>query len=280
MERYLFISDAAKEVQVESHVLRYWEEELHLPIRRNEMGHRYYTESDVELFKQIKVMKENGLQLKAIKMILKDGRIDVMAQEEQERGAEEKASLVGEEEAEETMAIRIAEPETDGPEGAELSTQEELRQEKARRLQWLLKQLFLETLQENNRELCKEIKESVVKELDYQFRAQEEREEEREKLRDQREEEHYRKVDALLRKKVRFAKAGTEEKGIRKEGTQKDSTQKDGPQKDSTQKDDLQKETAAQDRPEATEDNTGRGRSSRRKKVTFREKKGKSLLRI
>lgn len=265
MERYLFISDAAKEVQVESHVLRYWEEELHLPIRRNEMGHRYYTESDVELFKQIKVMKENGLQLKAIKMILKDGRIDVMAQEEQERGAEEKASLAGEEEAEETMAIRIAEPETDGPEGEELSTQEELRQEKARRLQWLLKQLFLETLQENNRELCKEIKESVVKELDYQFRAQEEREEEREKLRDQREEEHYRKVDALLRKKVRFAKAGTEEKGIRKEGTQKD---------------DLQKETAAQDRPEATEDNTGRGRSSRRKKVTFREKKGKSLLRI
>ena len=34
MERYLLISDAAKEVQVESHVLRYWEEELHLPIRR------------------------------------------------------------------------------------------------------------------------------------------------------------------------------------------------------------------------------------------------------
>ena len=31
MERYLMISDAAKEVQVESHVLRYWEEELPTP---------------------------------------------------------------------------------------------------------------------------------------------------------------------------------------------------------------------------------------------------------
>ena len=35
------ISDAAKQVQVETHVLRYWEEELKLPIKRNEQGHRY-----------------------------------------------------------------------------------------------------------------------------------------------------------------------------------------------------------------------------------------------
>ena len=42
-----YISEAAKKVQVENHVLRYWEEELQLPIKRNEMGHRYYTEQDV-----------------------------------------------------------------------------------------------------------------------------------------------------------------------------------------------------------------------------------------
>ena len=35
MKEYLMISDAAKEVDVESHVLRYWEEELKLPIKRN-----------------------------------------------------------------------------------------------------------------------------------------------------------------------------------------------------------------------------------------------------
>ena len=82
MSDYLFISDAAKEVKVESHVLRYWEEELHLPIKRNELGHRYYTEEDVERFKQIKSMKERGLQLKAIKMILRDGKLDVLSMEE------------------------------------------------------------------------------------------------------------------------------------------------------------------------------------------------------
>ena len=75
MENYLLISDAAKEVKVESHVLRYWEDELHLPIKRNELGHRYYTQEDVERFKQIKGMKERGLQLKAIKMILSSSSI-------------------------------------------------------------------------------------------------------------------------------------------------------------------------------------------------------------
>ena len=35
--RYL-ISETAKLVQVEPHVLRYWEEELGLSIKRNEMG--------------------------------------------------------------------------------------------------------------------------------------------------------------------------------------------------------------------------------------------------
>ena len=48
--RYM-ISDASRLVDVEAHVLRYWEEELGLPIGRNEMGHRYYTEEDIRLFR-------------------------------------------------------------------------------------------------------------------------------------------------------------------------------------------------------------------------------------
>ena len=42
-EKMFMISDAAKQVEVESHVLRYWEDELELPIKRNKLGHRYYT---------------------------------------------------------------------------------------------------------------------------------------------------------------------------------------------------------------------------------------------
>ena len=47
------ISEAAKQVDVESHVLRYWEEELGLTIGRTEMGHRYYTKDDIQLFRCI-----------------------------------------------------------------------------------------------------------------------------------------------------------------------------------------------------------------------------------
>ena len=43
--RYM-ISDAAALAGVETHVLRYWEEELDLTIPRNEMGHRYYTRAN------------------------------------------------------------------------------------------------------------------------------------------------------------------------------------------------------------------------------------------
>ena len=76
MSEELLISDAAKEVQVESHVLRYWEEELGLTIQRNEWGHRFYTREDVEKFKRIKDLKERGLQLKAIKMLMVAGRLE------------------------------------------------------------------------------------------------------------------------------------------------------------------------------------------------------------
>ena len=71
-QTYYLISDAAKQVQVESHVLRYWEEELKLPIKRNELGHRFYTEEDIARFISIKRLKEKGLQLKAIKLVLQD----------------------------------------------------------------------------------------------------------------------------------------------------------------------------------------------------------------
>lgn len=67
--RYI-ISDASKKIDVEPHALRYWEEELGLDIPRNEMGHRYYREEDVKILKNVKLLKEQGFQLRAIKMIL------------------------------------------------------------------------------------------------------------------------------------------------------------------------------------------------------------------
>ena len=239
MENYLLISDAAKEVKVESHVLRYWEEELHLPIKRNELGHRYYTKEDVERFRQIKNMKEKGLQLKAIKMILKDGKLNMISEEvsvQEEKLSQgkqlpmrdsirpEEQELQERREAGIIMPINIVDShelrerrkgEVDNEGNGQV--QENDRDEKARRVQWLLRQLIRETLLENNQELCKEIKESVVKELDYQFRTQEEREEERERQRDKRNEEYYQRMDDLLRKKSKGHSGGAAKEEKKKE---------------------------------------------------------------
>lgn len=221
MEQTLFISDAAKKVHVEAHVLRYWEEELELPIKRNELGHRYYTEEDVKRFQEIRELKERGLQLKAIRLILKNGKLDRLADGENtqaEKAAEaakiaEKANSAAK--AAEKMpadaqhgkktveVLKTAEKVTGEVEPIKTTSVvgEESREEKAARLQWLLKQLFREVLQENNEAMCREVRESILKEMDYQFRMQEEREDEREAAQIKRDEEHFRRVDELLRKK-------------------------------------------------------------------------------
>lgn len=191
---YYLISDAAKLVDVESHVLRYWEEELQLPIKRNELGHRYYTTKDVERFKEIKELKERGLQLKAIRLFLKDGKVENL------EITDKFHEKIIEKEIEKSHDKTTDKTCENLPELSERNLHpEENKAEKARRLQWLLQQMLAETLRENNQELCQEIKESVVKELDYQFRLQEQREDAREVARGQREDEYYQKLDELLR---------------------------------------------------------------------------------
>lgn len=245
MGTYLLISDAAKEVKVESHVLRYWEEELRLPIKRNELGHRYYTQEDVERFKQIKMMKERGLQLKAIKMILKDGKLDVLPKEYmQEKAGGTNADEAGEENTMgiEVISVRDADRGnkpigTAEPEFSEAALQRapqlsaESREDKARRLQWLLQQLIRETLRENNEELCQNMKESIIKELDYQFRNQEEREEERDRLAQQRSEEYYKRMDELLRKKSGRRAEKPEKREKKLQETEKAAPAKNGDKK-------------------------------------------------
>lgn len=186
-----FISEAAKEVKVENHVLRYWEEELNLPVKRNEQGHRYYTKDDIERFIYIKQLKEEGLQLKAIRSLL------------------EKQGIVEEEPEFEQLGKKNPSPQLMILNSNKLKTkrnfeivEEEDKQEKAYRLQMLLKAMVAEAVSENNRELGNEIKEIVQKEMDYQFRMQEEREEEREKQRIERENAHYTRIDELLREKT------------------------------------------------------------------------------
>lgn len=60
------ISEAAKKLHVGPHVLRFWEDELHLHIPRNKMGHRLYSAREMQLLEQIIQMKKEGYSLKEI----------------------------------------------------------------------------------------------------------------------------------------------------------------------------------------------------------------------
>jgi DNA-binding transcriptional MerR regulator len=197
------ISEASKRVDVEAHVLRYWQKQLGLPISRNEMEQRYYKEADVELFKKVKVLKERGFQLKAIKMLLSnldkpeqldteaelllgeklDGREQDMQQEDKQPVNESGTSLIAENEQSEIAD----EPNT------------KMNQFKA-----VLSHIVMEALKENNVILSKDISSNVtggmIKEMNYLMRIQEEKEEER-----------YRKFDATLRdyQKSRMMTAAT-----------------------------------------------------------------------
>ena len=70
-ERRYSISQAGRLVGVENHVLRYWEDELHLEIPRDRKNQRYYTKLHIEMFQKINELKEKGYQLKAIEPVLK-----------------------------------------------------------------------------------------------------------------------------------------------------------------------------------------------------------------
>ena len=70
MDKRYTVAQTVQITGVKSYVLRYWEEELDLRIGRNELGHRYYTGYDIQLFMNIQELKKRGLQLKAIKELV------------------------------------------------------------------------------------------------------------------------------------------------------------------------------------------------------------------
>ena len=171
--RYM-ISDAADMVHVETHVLRYWEEELELAIPRNEMGHRYYTRDNIKEFQKIKDLKDQGYQLKAIRMILHSD--DLL----QEKSAVENRESVD--------ARMLPQPSVrESGVTAELSAEERMCQ-----FRELMSDIVGKAIAQNNEELSqsigRDVQEMVIKEMNYLMREQ-----------DAAQEERYRKLDAAIR---------------------------------------------------------------------------------
>lgn len=159
-ENGYLISDAAKQVEVESHVLRYWEEELSMEIPRNELGHRYYTEEHIQKFRKIKDLKDKGYQLKAIKAVI-SGEVTEESQE---------------------VAVEPAVPVS-----SFVSVDRKMEQ-----FHTIMTDIISQALERNSEVLSQDIAgrvgEKVIKEMNYIARVQEDKQEER-----------FKKMDELLR---------------------------------------------------------------------------------
>lgn len=176
-EVHYMISEAAKRVNVETHVLRYWEEELSLSIGRTEMGHRYYTEEDIQLFCCIKELKEQGISLKELKGLIPD-----MLR------TREKLKL--QKEATHTEIVSnnsIAEHA------------EKLSDTTLEELQLQIGKVFQNAMLENNKLLEESVNQvitqKILKEINYLFQAQ-----------DRQEEDRYKKLDHLIRQQQVYRK--------------------------------------------------------------------------
>ena len=186
--RYI-ISDASKLVDVEQHTLRYWEDELKLDIERSALGHRQYSEEDISTFKKIKALKEQGFQLKAIKMILPD--IDKMETLDPASLLKLKEQINGDEMREEEF---VNNKRNELVMGASANTMNlsTASSDRTGQFRMIMKDIMSDALKENNIELSDTVSmnvtNSVIKEMDYMMRMKEEREEER-----------YKQFDKLLR---------------------------------------------------------------------------------
>ncbi len=201
--RYM-ISDAADMVHVETHVLRYWEEELALSVPRNEMGHRYYTRENIKEFQKIKELKEQGYQLRAIRMILHNGKLEEVTDED---SADWYVNTMDEEiEADPLSLVPNKKSFVRTQQNLQTSQQDSVGlspEERMSQFRELMNDIVGQAIANNNEALSeqigKDVQERVLKEMNYLMREQDEAQEER-----------YRKLDAAIRgsarRKVLFGK--------------------------------------------------------------------------
>ena len=194
-EIHYLISDASKKVDVESHVLRYWEDELELKIPRNEMGHRYYTEFHIRLFQQIKKLKEKGYQLKAIKSalekMLEEGK-DELSDEMLVQGA---AALRESAVCRDGQSLQVVE---EGGAPGPLTAEEKMEQ-----FQEIMNHIIGRALEHNNEQLSQDISslvnDRVAKELEYLMRVG-----------DKKAEERFKRLDETIREYQKEGKGRAE----------------------------------------------------------------------
>lgn len=194
------ISQVVEKTKIKSHTIRYWEDELELTINRNNMGHRYYSNEDIQLFLKIKELKDLGYQLKAIKMLLPDihkledldtSSILQLKDELNMKVMEQVVSDVSNAYSKSNSNSASGGNSVEAGEAIATVSKEDKRNlaktskgpGKMLQFQDIMRRIVLEAVKENNAEISETITEnvtdSVIKEMDYLFRVKEDREEER-----------------------------------------------------------------------------------------------------
>lgn len=175
-DRKYTIKEAANEVEVETHVLRYWEDELDMKIKRNEMGHRYYEENDIKLLKKVKELKDRGIQLKAIKELVSRIYEVIESQSEDQDTYDFASELV------EDGVDVIKKRDKDG----------QVVDFKVAQFQTMMNKVVTNSIKENIKPLSQAVSsatvEDIMKQMDVIIKEKEEREEAR-----------YRRLDTVIR---------------------------------------------------------------------------------
>lgn len=206
-EKY-FISEAAEKVDVESHVLRYWEEELDIPVCRNKQGHRFYTKEDIQLFCCIKKLKDEGVALKDLKPLIPEfikareqivKRNSVKAAKEKDPGEKDKITKMPESNSDKAEEIKtVAALVKSSSEKGEVITDKQLNQVRSL-IGAVLKETVEETVAANNTLLVNNLRQAVtydiMKEMNLLIRTNE-----------RRTEEHFRKLDQTIRQQQTLRK--------------------------------------------------------------------------
>ena len=202
------IKDATKKLGIEAHVLRYWEEELGLEIKRNSMGHRYYDEKDIRMFGEIKRLRDEGISLKEIRTSIERMKVKRVKEENNAEDAKDTGEIGNTSNIKVTNDIEekksedgimggseicvIDKSEFDGELSTDKKEKDNIVDFKSAQMQTLMNKIVANAFRENKSMLTNAIKseitEDVMKQMDVIIREKEEREEAR-----------FRRLDESLR---------------------------------------------------------------------------------
>lgn len=191
----LTVKDVAEILDTEPYVLRFYEKELNLKIKRNNKGHRIYGEEDIEVLKKIQDMREQGLQLKAIETIVHNGSDQVVETYEQLSSIKE------------NVCTDITTHKKNDIDITDMSD------DNISQFSGMMKDVFLQALVEYGDNSKWELQESIKKEVD---EVVEQKISEIKSSTDSKSEEYYKKLDETMREVQKIRKELSQDKGENK----------------------------------------------------------------